>query len=320
MHSLAVIGVFLTLLSCTGSAPPRPSQTAIPVKIPIRLELEKVIEGRLLAYDLKTPSGLALDALDNLFIADAGNHRLLKLNTEFKPIREYGGYGGGIGRFNSPEDLVLDRGLNLYVLDAGNRRVIRLDANLNYIEAIIPEDDSTEIISTLGRLSGIQISVLGEITLVDHDNSRLIRLDNFNRFSRYIGDFSYGRGALLNPLGLAMDDKELFYVADGGNGRIAVFDDYGNFLRQSGGEDLRRPSAITADPNGLIWVADDDPADILVFDSDGRRVWRMSDQTDPEISLDDVRSLTVSAKGRLYVADAGNNRVMVYRIVYQAVR
>ena len=151
MRSLAVIGVFFALLSCAGSAPPRTSPAARPAKIPIKLEVEKVIEGRLLAYDLKAPSGLALDALDNLFIADAGNHRLLKLNIEFKPIREYGGYGGGVGRFNSPEDLVLDRGLSLYVLDAGNRRVIRLDANLNYIEEIIPKDDSTEIISTSGR-------------------------------------------------------------------------------------------------------------------------------------------------------------------------
>ena len=318
MRAAIIIVISCVFLSCAGKQSNLATvESAVPVRVPIGIAFEKAISGRLLTYDLKRPSGLALDAQGSLYISDNENHRIIKLDPEYHAVRDYGGYGGGVGQFINPEDLVIDRGLNLYILDTGNRRIVQLDVRLNFVGEIFPEDDPNEIISNRGKLSGLQISSLGEITVADHDNSRLIRMDNFNRFSRYIGDFGYGRGALLNPEDMASDKDGRLYVADAGNGRIAVYDDYGNYLRQIGGDRLRRPTAVAAMRSGIIWVADSETRKLYAFTSDGLHLLTVETTEQQPAGFSDIMALAVSENGRIYIADTGQNRVMVYRIVYE---
>jgi tripartite motif-containing protein 71 len=316
MRPLACVLALIALVSCSAHTPGT-ALTSRPKKIPARLVFEKEISGRVLAYDIRHPSGVAVDAADNLYVVDTGNNRVIKFGSDLNPIKDYGGYGGDIGRFINPEDIVVDHGLNIYALDTGNRRIIRLDAGLNYVDEIIPQDDSNAIISNAAKLSGVYVSPLGEITVSDYDNSRLIKMDNFNRFSRYIGDFGYGRGALLNPLGIAGDAEGRMYVADAGDGRIAVYDDYGNYLSQIGADSLVRPSAVTVSPYGVIWVADQDTDRIYAFSPSGDALFSTGGPGRDEFLYSDIEALAVSRDGDLYVADAGNNRVMVYSIVYE---
>ncbi len=318
MRAIGFILMLPLIISCSvrSPGPARPSGKA--ARVPVRLELVREISGRILGYDLNHPSGVAVDAAGNLYIDDTGNHRIIKLDARLEPIKDYGGYGGGIGQFISPEDVIIERGLNLYVLDTGNRRIVRLDANLNYVDEIFPEDDPEEIISNAARPSGIHISSLGEITVADYDNSRLIRMDNFNRFSRYIGDFGYGRGALLNPLGIAGDPDGRIYVADGGNGRVAVYDDYGNYLYDIGADSLMTPSAVTVSPYGVVWVGDRESRALFAFSRAGDVLFSIGGEKGQNgFRFSDIESLAVSKDGRLFVADSGNNRIMVYSIAYE---
>ncbi len=317
MRGVAAI-LILVILNACGSGPPRTQiDSQKPYRIPSGLQFQREISGRLLAYNLKRPSGLALSSTGDLFIADTGNHRLIKLDRDLQPVGDYGGFGTDVGRFQNPEDLFIDRGLNLYVLDTGNRRVVQLDAGLHYIDDFVAADDPEEIISTLGKLSGLTVSTLGEITLADYDNSRLIRLDNFRRFSRYVGDFGYGAGSLLNPLDLAQGRNGRIYAADAGNGRIAVYDDYGNFLFQIGQNDLKRPSAVAISGNGTIWVADQELDVLFAFGPNGERLLREGSHGYSEFRWSDIEALIISEDGRLFVADSGNNRVLIYQVIYE---
>ncbi len=316
MRALICVFALIALVSCSAHTPGT-AMTSRHTKTPARLVFQKEISGRVMAYDLRHPSGVAVDAADNLYVVDTGNNRVIKFGSDLMPVKEYGGYGSGVGRFINPEDIVVDRGLNIYVLDTGNRRIIRLDAGLNYVDEIIPQDDSSEMISNAAKLSGVYVSPLGEITVSDYDNSRLLEMDNFNRFSRYIGDFGYGRGSLLNPLGIAGDADGRMYVADAGDGRIAVYDGYGNYLHQIGADSLMRPSAVTVSPYGVVWVADQDTDGIYAFSPDGHALFSVGGPGHEEFQYSDIEALAVSRDGELYVADAGNNRVMVYSIVYE---
>jgi DNA-binding beta-propeller fold protein YncE len=316
---ILAIGSVLILLSCAGrySGTDQDSIKS-PSKIPVKLVYEREISGRILAYDLQHPSGIAVDARGNLYISDTGNHRLIKLDSLYDVIRDYGGYGSGVGKFLSPENIVIDRNLNLYVLDTGNRRIVHLDAKFNFVDEIFPDDDPEEIVSNRGELSGLQISSLGEITVADYDNSRLIRMDNFNRFSRYIGDFGYGRGALLNPRDMTVDRDGRSYVADAGNGRIAVYDDYGNYLFEVGAGQLPLPTAIAVSPYNAVWVADGELQAVFAFSPDGKSLVQTIDYRGEEFEFSGIEAIAVSPDGKLYLADSGHNRIMVYSIVYEA--
>ncbi|MEE9441480.1 MAG: NHL repeat-containing protein [candidate division Zixibacteria bacterium] len=315
----AVIICLIILVSCGGNAPPPvPDNINSSITGPVSLIFENKISGRILTHDLLQPSGLAIDTRGDIYISDNGNHRIIKLDQNLKTIRDYGGYGTGMGRLQNPNDLFVDRVLNLYVLDTGNRRVVHLDANLNFVEEIIPEDDPEEIISTLTYYSGLAVSPMGELTVADYDNSRLIRMDNFNHFSRYIGDFGYGQGTLLNPKSLALDQDGNHYVADMGNKRIAVFDDYGNFIRQIGSQMLESPEAVAVGNNGLVWVSDSRLRTIMAFHNSGKLIFDGLKEMSPDTKLDNVQALTVTPDGKLFVANTGNNEILIYRIIYEA--
>ncbi|UCD95437.1 MAG: hypothetical protein JSU69_05140, partial [Candidatus Zixiibacteriota bacterium] len=68
---------------------------------PLGLVLEGMIEGEVLGQRLSRPSGIAADISGNLFVVDAGNNRLLKFDSEFKALREAGGFGSFEGLLNS---------------------------------------------------------------------------------------------------------------------------------------------------------------------------------------------------------------------------
>ena len=61
-----------------------------------------------------------------------------------------------------------------------------------------------------------------------------------------------GRGDLIQPSGLALDDEDNLYVADSGNNRVQRFSGDGEFLTAWGSEgsdegQLRMPWGITVD-------------------------------------------------------------------------
>ena len=322
MRTLIVIVVLGFLTACAGH---RGAQTIglsgkPPARIPSGLVLDHQVTGNILGYNLNRPSGLAVNSQGDLYIADAGNNRVIKLDNRFQPVRDLGGFGEGYGRFQDPGDMVMERDLNLYVLDRGNRRVVQLDANLGFVDVITPEDAPNELISNLGRLSGLAVLSFGEIVVADYDNSRLIRLDNTRHFSRYIGDFGYGSGALLNPEGIALDRDGRIYVADGGNSRIAIYDNYGNYIGAVGRDVLQRPTAITVGFDGLIWVGDQGTQALYVFAPDGKLLRQISEADEGGQSFSDIEALSLSLDGVLYVADSGHNRVLVYHIVYEESR
>lgn len=319
MRPVILLALTLIVVSCGGGIPDvEESRLVQPSRLPEAIELLHVISGQFYSRPLNDPAGLAFDAQRNLYVVDAGNNRVIKFDRDLRPVQQYGGYGSGAGRLNNPRDIIIDRGLNVYVLDEGNGRVVHLDINLNYVEEIIPKDDENEIISTLSRYTGLSMSSLGEITVSDFDNSRLLRMDNFFSFSRYIGDFSYGRGALLNPMKIATDEKGNMFVADAGKGRIVVFDTFGNYKYELGAGELEYPVAVAIDKAHFVWVADRETDSVHVFDAAKRPVAAFGNPQSRDNQFKDLQAVYVTAENHLILADGGNDRVLIYRILYEA--
>jgi DNA-binding beta-propeller fold protein YncE len=286
-------------------------------KRPVGLVPITVIQGRMGGYELSAPAGVAVDQQGNVYISDTGNHRLIKLDTRYQLVRDFGGFGSGVGKFNNPEDLTVDRLLNLYVIDTNNRRIVHLDVQLNYVDEFEPEDDPKEVAAALGKFSGIYVSPTGEMTVADYDNSRLLRMDNFGRFSRYIGDFSFAAGSLLNPLGLAGTKNGTIYVADAGNERLAIYDHYGNYVDEMEHPGLHEPSAVAISPAGTIWTCDQISGALFAFAPHGEMLFSIGRAGREEFAFSDPQALAVSPDNHLLVADTGNDRIMVYRIIYE---
>jgi sugar lactone lactonase YvrE len=81
---------------------------------------------------LSYPQGIIVDQLGSVYVAEWGNHRVIRWlkGTEEGTIVVGGnGLGEQPNQFNGPSDLSFDRENNLYVFDWGNHRVQKFDVN-----------------------------------------------------------------------------------------------------------------------------------------------------------------------------------------------
>jgi len=86
---------------------------------------------------LDDPSGVALDAAGDLYIADSGNQRIRKVDTNGIISTVAGGGSGGDGgaatnaRINGPYGVASDDFGNLFIAETGNNRIRKVGTNGN---------------------------------------------------------------------------------------------------------------------------------------------------------------------------------------------
>ena len=192
------------------------------------------------------PLGLAFDPSGNLYIADAGNSLVRKINSAGTLLTTAVGEHGTIGILSNPVALCVDpAGKNLYIADTGNKDIERFqfsNAQLsNFIgsgaSGYTPDGPVTLQGAgiTLNDAAGVAADAAGNVYLSDTVNS-LIRVVTANNvlstiagrvlaggrpIPGYSGDGGPATSAqLFSPKGLAIDKSGNIYVADTGNNVI----------------------------------------------------------------------------------------------------
>lgn len=201
-------------------------------------------EGLAVWATLAGPSGLALDANEDLLIADSGNHRIRKLVMAKAVIVAVAGTGvagwsgdGGPGvqaELNNPSGVTVDRNGDILIADTANNRVRRVDAGSGIIKTVagtgdegFDGDGGNALHARLLQPSGITVDDRGVLYLSDTFNNRIRRIDPSSGIITTIagtdmrGHSLNGMAAatapLNNPIGLARDPLGSLVVADSGN-------------------------------------------------------------------------------------------------------
>ena len=95
---------------------------------------------------LSFPTGVAVDASGNLFIADHGGHRIRQVDGQTgiistvagNGIQGFGGDGGPAtsATLNTPRRVAVDASGNLFIVDRGNQRIRRVDGQTGIITTV----------------------------------------------------------------------------------------------------------------------------------------------------------------------------------------
>jgi sugar lactone lactonase YvrE len=142
---------------------------------------------------LQSPFGLALDASENLYIADQGGNRIRRIDRATGIISTYAGTGtfgfaGDAGPatealFFFPSAVALDASGNLFVADLANQRVRRVDAATGIITTHagtgtlgFAGDGDPATSAQLYNPFGVAVDPLGEILIADTGNQRIRRV------------------------------------------------------------------------------------------------------------------------------------------------
>ncbi|MBK9316291.1 MAG: IPT/TIG domain-containing protein [Acidobacteria bacterium] len=141
---------------------------------------------------LNNPTGLAFDAIGNLYIADRNNHRVRKVDNSTGLISTLagngtGGFGGDNGpasaaQLNLPSDVATDALGNVFIADNNNHRIRRVDATLQITTAAgagtsgFSGDGGPAADAQIAFPSGLVTTANGTVYLGDTGNLRVRRL------------------------------------------------------------------------------------------------------------------------------------------------
>ncbi|MGQ9925258.1 MAG: flippase activity-associated protein Agl23 [Chloroflexaceae bacterium] len=283
------------------------------------------------------PTGVAVDAQGNLYVADTGGHRIHVYGPDGRLMRSLGGQGAALGELYEPRGLALDAAGNLYVADTWNARIVKYDPEGRAVAAwgsgdqnlgdgrratITEGDPVRNAAAPLGLFGprGVAVDARGNVYIADTGNRRIIVTDSAGTFLYQFGSAGAGPGQFNEPASLAVDAQGNLYVADTWNSRVQVFapDGAGRVgpipivTWQVAGW---RPNtyddpALTVTPDGTVFVSVPARSQIISFNLRGDPLLRWSGQSNDLVALTSPSGLVVDAEGAVWVTDRAANRVL----------
>jgi hypothetical protein len=290
--------------------------------------------GQATAAELADPTGLALDALGNLFIADSGNNRVCEVNHSTGVITTVAGNGtqgyrgdnvlATAAELCNPEGVAVDGTGHLFIADTGNSyivsgntlivgpgndRIREVNLSTGVITTVAGNgtvgysgDNGPATAAELGNPAGIAVDSAGHLFIADTGDNTLIVI---------------GKGAIANPgeriREVILSTGVITTVA--GNGTVGYSGDNG----QATAAELSYPSGVAVDASGDLFIADFEnnrirevnlPTGVITTVA-GNGTAGYSGDNGPATAaeLNWPGSIAVDAVGDLFIADQNNNRI-----------
>jgi DNA-binding beta-propeller fold protein YncE len=216
--------------------------------------------------------GVAVDGEGNVYVADGGNVRIQKFDSEGRFLLQWGSSGADEGQFGRPEDVAVDGDGNVFVID-----------DRSSVFAIHKFDSSGQFLQrwgTFGTDPGefvdpgyIAVDSAGFVYAVDYASHRVQKFDNDGQFLA-----EWGGGAesdlFTGPLGVAVDALGNIYVVDADDPQVVKLDPQGTVLARwrgsgSGQDAFRYPLDIAVDGQGNVYLSDYDGNRLHKFSQTG---------------------------------------------------
>ena len=130
---------------------------------------------------LDDPQQIFVDTEHSVYVADAGNHRVMKWRRDTSEgivVAGDQGRGNSLRQLNSPSGIFVDRMGSVYVVDQGNHRVMRWVRGAQEGEVLLGGTGPGSNSNQLYYPASISLDNQGNLYVADAGNNRVQRFDN----------------------------------------------------------------------------------------------------------------------------------------------
>jgi len=291
------------------------------------------------------PLGTAVDLSGNVYVADAGNHLVRKINpsgtvTTLAGIG-YAGYADGTGtaaQFQHPSALAVDASGNVFVSDQQNHRIRKITPS-GVVTTFAGSGSAgsangTGTAASFSSPIGLAFDASGNLYVADYGNHKIRVISPSGVVGNYAGSGAAGstNGALLsasfrNPMGLSFDASGNLYVADRVNhlvrkisgGTVSTLAGSGSIGSSNGagtGASFNYPNGVAVDVSGNVYVADQQNNMVRKITSSGvvssyagMTSAGTVNGTGSVIRFNSVYGLSIDGQGNLFVAENASHNI-----------
>jgi uncharacterized protein (TIGR03437 family) len=300
------------------------------------------------------PTGISVDAQNNIYFIDVYNNRVRKINQSTGIISTFAGSGGyGYGEPNldgnngAATSALLAIPLSTAVEPNGNVLILcllelwRVSASTGTI-TFIAGSDSLGFAGDGGPVLNAKFSIPIYVAASPNDNILLADSGNF-RIREIAGGIvnTVAGTSILNgipattaflnqPDGLVLDGKGGITIADTGDNQIRsvpstqiIANLYGNGARGDSTGELYFPRGLAYDSFGTLYIADQYNDRVVrlpgggalnVLAGNGEQGYGGDGNESNQASLNNPSGVAVDAAGNVYIADQGNARVRMINL------
>jgi sugar lactone lactonase YvrE len=239
---------------------------------------------------LDTPTGVAVDANGNIFIADSHNQRIREVSsgtiTTIAGTGTAGFSGDGAAataaQLALPSSVAVDSSGNVYIADTNNHRIRKITGTtISTIagdgEELFSGDGAAATAAVLDSPTGVAVDKSGNVYIADRHNQRIREITGTtistiagSGTAGFSGDGATATNAqLFKPSGVSVDASGNVYIADTGNQRIRELgggaiatiagsgqQGYGGDTTAPSGVNLNSPKAVAPDALGNLAISD----------------------------------------------------------------
>lgn len=287
------------------------------------------------------PNGICTDGFGNVYVADAGNHKIRKITpggvvTTFAGSTQ--GYADGqdtSAQFNTPFDVFADANNNIYVADEQNNKIRKITPS-GLVSTLAGSSsgyqDGNSTTAKFKLPMGICIDTAGNILVADGGNHKIRKITPGGVVSTLAGStqgFANGSGiqAQFNyPTDLCADALGNIFIADRYNHCIRIMTYAGVVTTFTGGTSGYADGVgLNAQFNAPTGVAVDNNNNILVSDQGNHKIRKITqgavvttlagstmgnaDGIGSTAQFNSPKDICVFSGGTIYVSDNSNHRI-----------
>lgn len=252
-----------------------------------------VLEGQ-----FTEPSGVAVNAQNDIIVADTNNHRIQIFDKEGRFKFQFGECGKRDGQLLYPNRVAVVRTSgDIIVTERSPTHQIQI---YNQYGQFVRKFGA----NTLCYPRGVTVDHKGRIIVVE---CKVMRVIIFDQFGTVLHQFNCPNH-LEFPNGVVVNDKQEIFISDNRAHCVKVFNYEGQYLRQIGGEGITNyPIGVGINSQGEVLIADNhNNFNLTLFTQDGQLVSAYESKVKHaqcfDVALMDDGSVVLASKDyRLYV-------------------